>query len=65
MVTRAVFLVIAGATLSAIAGFSEQHSAQHVDPGAFFTRTCSGCHVAPDPAFETERAWIGQVRETA
>lgn len=33
--------------------------------GELFANTCAGCHVAADPAFASDRAWIGQLRETA
>lgn len=33
--------------------------------GELFASTCAGCHVAADPAFASDRAWIGQLRETA
>ena len=32
---------------------------------ALFQETCIGCHVPPDPAFATERAWLDQVAHTA
>ena len=30
-----------------------------------FQEACIGCHVPPDPAFATERAWLDQVAHTA
>lgn len=33
--------------------------------GLMFAQKCASCHVAPDPAFATDRAWISQLRETA
>lgn len=30
-----------------------------------FEGRCVECHVPPDPLFETDRAWIDQVRRTA
>lgn len=30
-----------------------------------FRGRCVQCHVPPDPAFEVDRAWLNQVRETA
>lgn len=32
---------------------------------ALFQETCIGCHVPPDPAFATERAWLDQIAHTA
>ena len=33
--------------------------------GEIFAQRCSTCHVAPDLAFATDRAWVDQVQETA
>jgi len=33
--------------------------------GLMFAEKCASCHVAADPAFASDRAWIGQLRETA
>lgn len=33
--------------------------------GLLFATNCASCHVAPDPAYASDRAWIGQLRETA
>ena len=30
-----------------------------------FQERCLGCHAAPDPSYETDRAWLGQLPETA
>lgn len=30
-----------------------------------FRTRCMACHVAPDPRFAVERAWIAQVADTA
>ena len=32
---------------------------------ALFRESCTSCHVPPDPAFATERAWLEQVARTA
>lgn len=31
----------------------------------YFVESCSACHVAPDIAYMTDRAWVQQIRETA
>jgi len=33
--------------------------------GEFFAARCASCHVAADPAFATDRAWIRQLADTA
>lgn len=30
-----------------------------------YERSCSSCHVVPDPAHASDRAWIGQIQFTA
>jgi mono/diheme cytochrome c family protein len=30
-----------------------------------FAKTCASCHVYPDASYATDRAWLGQVLETA
>ena len=32
---------------------------------ALFQERCVGCHAVPDPSYETDRAWLGQLQETA
>ncbi len=34
------------------------------EAGAHFQKTCVSCHVPPDLRFATDRAWLGQIRET-
>ncbi|MFT5291530.1 MAG: hypothetical protein ACI8QS_003664 [Planctomycetota bacterium] len=33
--------------------------------GALFSKSCIGCHLPPDPAQATDRAWLTQVADTA
>ena len=33
--------------------------------GALFRKNCTSCHQPPDAAFATDRAWLGQVLDTA
>tara|TARA_B110000116_G_C16229965_1_gene313274 strand:- start:236 stop:421 length:186 start_codon:yes stop_codon:yes gene_type:complete len=35
------------------------------EAGAKYQKNCMGCHQPPDRRFATDRAWIGQIRETA
>ena len=34
------------------------------EAGAHFQKSCMTCHVPPDLRFATDRAWLGQIRET-
>lgn len=38
---------------------------RRTEAGELFRNRCLACHVAPDPRFEVERAWIAQVAATA
>lgn len=49
---------------------AQEHGGGHAeggatDPGALFARQCASCHVTPDPAVETDRAYVRQLTETA
>ncbi|MHC4470906.1 MAG: hypothetical protein ACYS99_08065 [Planctomycetota bacterium] len=35
-----------------------------IDPAKLFAKNCVACHSVPDPALETGRAWLDQVRRT-
>lgn len=35
------------------------------EAGKSFRQACLACHQPPDPAFFTDRAWMGQVPDTA
>ncbi len=35
------------------------------EAGTKFRQNCLGCHQPPDLRFATDRAWLGQIRETA
>jgi mono/diheme cytochrome c family protein len=35
------------------------------EAGALFAASCTQCHLPPDPAHPTDRAWLDQVRDTA
>ena len=34
------------------------------EAGIHYQKTCMACHVPPDLRFATDRAWLGQIRET-
>lgn len=71
----AVFVLSLGAMLAVVAGQvrtspAEQHGgarahAEPDDPRVLFEQRCVACHVGPDLAFATDRAWVEQVRGTA
>lgn len=55
-----------GIVVVAVAVPSSQQ-AQHkatTDVGAMFDRSCSSCHVRPDPQFKTDKAWINRIAGT-
>lgn len=63
---------LVGVALLAVAGTFHDALAQdkprEMSPGEaarLFRERCVTCHVVPDPAFATDRAWLGQIRETA
>ncbi len=35
------------------------------DAGLMFKKMCASCHVAPDLRFEVDKAWLGQLAQTA
>ena len=35
------------------------------EAGAKYQKNCMSCHQPPDRRFASDRAWIGQIRETA
>jgi hypothetical protein len=34
------------------------------ETGAKYQKNCMGCHQPPDLRFATDKAWLGQIRET-
>ena len=67
MILRTTTLL--AAALAPLAWASLQEQGAH-EPGAapvreLFARQCSSCHLAPDPAFMVDRAWIHQLKEPA
>lgn len=34
-------------------------------PARLFSKRCASCHTVPDPAFATDKAWLGQILETS
>ncbi len=67
-------LAFAGLGIAGIAlvGFSAPKTQHHApssqdfaNAGEMFKKKCSSCHVPPDLRFDVEKAWLGQVRETA
>jgi len=65
------FLILGLVLLGAPTGAQGHHAAPDrdtftlEDAGRLFKGSCSQCHTVPDTAFETDRAWLEQVRDTA
>lgn len=38
---------------------------QNSEVGAMFKKNCASCHIPPDLRFKPDKAWLGQIRETA
>ena len=64
MMNARIFLVIwmAGAVALHAESFEE---AAITEAGANYQKNCMSCHQPPDLRFATDRAWVGQIRETA
>lgn len=60
--TSSVALVCA---LSGVALVSHSDPQQKPDAAGLFSASCLGCHVAPDSAFKSDQAWLGQISGTA
>ena len=61
---------LAGAEFATALGASVALALQDVPPehaGAakLFAHACAACHTIPDPARETDKAWLAQVKETS
>lgn len=66
--TFAALLATVGPALTlTLLGFStSQVDAQNLkEAGASYQKNCMSCHQPPDLRFATDRAWVGQIRETA
>ena len=54
------------AILAAALGLAAVARAQETeDPGRIFHGRCASCHPLPDRELRGDRAWLGQVHETA
>lgn len=65
--TNSRLLAVGGLGVAAVgtALFAFGTEPRHNDVRAMFTQRCLGCHQPPDMAMATDRAWLGQVRETS
>ncbi|MDH3590921.1 MAG: hypothetical protein OER88_03530 [Planctomycetota bacterium] len=59
----AVLAGLAGAAALMHTPISEGGEGDHA--GKIFAARCATCHVIPDPALRTDRAWLAQVKETS
>ena len=59
--------IVAAAALMGIAITSSKAAdeSEIARAGALYKKNCMGCHQPPDLGFTTDRAWVGQIRETA
>lgn len=68
---RILGILGAGAILSTVAVPTGTGARQDSDSTAMegaarlFKQRCAGCHVAPDVRFKTDKAWLGQIKQTA
>lgn len=44
---------------------AQDHAPHGGQVAELFRAACASCHVAPDPAIDTDRAWLQQVEDTA
>jgi mono/diheme cytochrome c family protein len=64
--TLAVALCLPGALgLGAADEDDPPKAADIAAAGKLFRSSCTSCHLPPDPAHETDRAWLNQVKDTA
>ena len=58
--------VVAGAVASLLPlAAAEDHPAPVLEAARDWNRRCRSCHTVPDPAFETDRAFLRQISETS
>ena len=59
-------LLACGPALLFLAPAQQGHGdAASADPAEIFRARCGMCHAVPDPGYESDRAWLGQVPKTA
>tara|TARA_R110002072_G_scaffold28296_9_gene91089 strand:+ start:3491 stop:3703 length:213 start_codon:yes stop_codon:yes gene_type:complete len=51
--------------LTALSGMGRAQEGGDVKSARLFEKSCASCHTVPDVRFETDKAWLGQVLETA
>jgi mono/diheme cytochrome c family protein len=61
----ALALVTAGFRAPQHAQDGKRDAVTPKEAGELFAARCAACHVAPDVAFATDRAWLDQIEETA
>ncbi|MFP6857180.1 MAG: hypothetical protein VCA73_07910 [Roseibacillus sp.] len=58
--------LLSALTLTLLGFSTSQVDAQNIkEAGASYQKNCMSCHQPPDLRFATDRAWVGQIRETA
>lgn len=58
-------LVLPGLVSSQEPAAGDYTPTELVAAGKVFQESCTFCHVVPDPAHLTDRAWLNQVSDTA
>ena len=51
--------------LTALSGVGNAQDGGDVKSARLFENRCASCHTVPDVRFETDKAWLDQVLETA
>ncbi len=65
MRTALSIIALGGVALAASATTVRPSQDDVAHAGALFRKNCVTCHQPPDTTFATDRAWLGQVADTA
>jgi len=63
--TRIFSLIVCATTAGSLLHADDIDPAFIREAGAKYQKNCMSCHQPPDLRFATDRAWLGQIRETA
>lgn len=61
-VAPAILLIATGGTLALAL---QDVPPEHAGAAKLFAAQCASCHTIPDPARETDKVWLAQVKETS
>ncbi len=65
LLTTATAALLGAALLQGGQDPSNGIAKQIAEAGKMFRARCMNCHQPPDPDFAIDRAWLGQVKDTA